>query len=475
MSLRLKINLIVGSLTVLFLIAVVTLQFRSLQASVYEEVIAANRVAAQLLNRTAWRYAAQGAPAMLAFLQGVGRVRSTDITLYDADGKELYGSPPSPYKAGQHAPRWFEQLISPPLPEQAIEFPDGRLVMRSNASRAALDAWEDMVNLALASVALLVAVNVLVFWLVGRTVRPFGQIVRALNRLEAGDFGVALPKLPGSEAATLGAAFNRMVSVLRENIEAERRALHAEKQLSDSRELARWIDHHIEQERRMIARELHDELGQSVTAMRSMAMSIAQRLHGREPQAEQAARLIADESSRLYDAMHGLIPRLAPLVLDNFGLEEALRDLAERTQRTQPGVRIDLHVDLGEASLSSDAALALFRAAQEGITNALRHGAARRLALTVATHDSTVELHLVDDGKGLPPDWARRQGHYGVRWLTERVQSLGGTLEIGDAPQDEAAAAGEAGATTAVRRGVELRVSVPMERVAPTGRKADDE
>ncbi len=94
-TLRLKINLIVGGLTMLFLAAVMALQLRSMRESVHEEVIAANRVAAQLLNRTAWRYAAQGTPAMLGFLQGVGRVRSNDISLFDANGQELYRSPPS--------------------------------------------------------------------------------------------------------------------------------------------------------------------------------------------------------------------------------------------------------------------------------------------------------------------------------------------------------------------------------------------
>ena len=80
MTLRLKINLIVGTLTVLFMAAVLGLQLRSMRDSVQEEVQAANRVAAQLLNRTAWLYAAQGTPAMLSFLQGTGRVRSNDIT-----------------------------------------------------------------------------------------------------------------------------------------------------------------------------------------------------------------------------------------------------------------------------------------------------------------------------------------------------------------------------------------------------------
>ena len=113
MTLRLKINLIVGALTILFVAAILALQLRSMRESVNEEVVAANRVATQLLQRNAWLYAAQGTPAMLAYLQGIGRVRSNEIVLYDEQGQELYRSPPSTYKAGRDAPDWFERLIAP--------------------------------------------------------------------------------------------------------------------------------------------------------------------------------------------------------------------------------------------------------------------------------------------------------------------------------------------------------------------------
>ena len=460
MTLRLKINLIVGALTVLFVAAVLALQLRSMRESVHEEVVAANRVASQLLHRNAWVYAAQGTPAMLAFLQGIGRIRSNDITLLDAQGGELYRSPPSPYKAGRDAPDWFEALIAPEPSTQSIEFPDGKLIVRSNASRATIDAWDYVVVLVGAALALLIAVNLLVFWLVGRTVRPFGEIVRALQRLEAGHFDAALPPLPGTEAAAIGGAFNRMMGVLRHNIETERRAALAESRLSDSRELTRWIEQQLEQERRLIAHELHDELGQSVTAMHSMAVSIAQRARGVDEQAEQAARLIADEASRLYEAMHGIIPRLAPLTLDRFGLADALADLVERTRRSHPGVEIELRVGLGDAKLDADAALALYRGAQEGMTNALRHGHARSIEVALS-RDAGVDadadadadnatLTVRDDGDGLAADAAPRSGHHGLRWLAERAEGLGGSFRIaGRAP-----------------RGVELRVTLPIVRAA---------
>jgi len=419
----------------LFVTAMLALQLRAMRESVHEEVVAANRVAAQLLNRTAWLYAAQGTPAMLSFLQGVGRVRSNDIMLLDNDDKVLYSSPTSVYKAGRDAPDWFAGLVSPPPSKLSIAFPGGQLVVHSNASRAVLDAWDDFVLLTLSALGLLAVVNAGVFWLVGRATRPFGDIVDALNQLESGRFDVALRALPGTEAAAIGAAFNRMVGMLQQHIETERRAVRAESRLSESRELGRWVDQKIEQERRLIARELHDELGQSVTAMRSMALSIAQRVQSLDPQAEQAARLIAEESGRLYTAMHGMIPRLTPLVLDKFGLVAALEDLVERTRNSHGEVEVEWHlaIELDRLRLDTDTALVLYRAAQEGITNALRHGEARRIVLALEGDEHTVNLTLTDDGRGLPGPEAAREtsvGHYGLRWLAERIDSLGGELRL---------------------------------------------
>src|SRR3954467_1745782 len=99
MTLRWKINLIVGALTLLFVAALLGQQFAGMRASVNEEVVAANRVATQLLTRAGWGYAAQGPDVLVRYLEGMGRVRSNDIILVDAAGAELYRSPPSTWKA----------------------------------------------------------------------------------------------------------------------------------------------------------------------------------------------------------------------------------------------------------------------------------------------------------------------------------------------------------------------------------------
>lgn len=436
MTLRLKINLIVGMLTLAILVAVMGLQLATMRDSVKEEVVAANRVASQLLQRMSFLYAAQGVPAMLDFLRGVGRVRSNEISLYDGSGTLLYQSPKSPYKSGRSAPAWFEALISPQQSEQSIEFPDGKLVVRANASRAALDTWDTFSALVMGAVLLLALLLAVLHRVVGVTLQPLSRIADAMQQVRAGRFDVTLPPLPGSEAAAIGTSFNEMVAQLREHIATERRAALAESRLSDSRALSRWMDRHIEQERRMIARELHDELGQSVTAIRSMALSVASRTAAVDPQAEQAARLIAEESSRLYDAMHGLIPRLTPLVLDNFGLGEALADLTGRMQLSHPELQVATRLDLPDTPLSAEVTLALYRAAQEGITNALRHGAASRIDLELHRDGERIMLTLTDNGHGLPDGSSATspEGHYGLRWLVERVEGLGGTVALQPSP-----------------------------------------
>lgn len=448
MTLRFKINLIVLSLLLSFLTAVMAIELRSMRRAVQEEVVAANLVALQLLQRTALYHMVRGTPAMLGFLQGIGRVRSNDILLFDTDGKVLYQSPASTYKAGRDAPRWFDELVAPPPSAQFITFPDGKLEMRTNASRAVLDAWDESVQLLGVSLALVVLLALALNWLIGRDVKPLAAIVDGLNRIEGGRFETRLPALRGAEAGAIGSAFNRMAARVETQLETERRAIRAESELSDRRELSRWVDRRIEVERRAIARELHDEFGQSVTAVRSMALSIARRTEAADPTSSEAARTIADETSRLYEAMRSIIPRLAPMVLDDLGLADALRDLVERSQRAHPQTRITLVIDEGVETpgLDGDQALAVYRVAQEGLTNALRHGQPDRISLGLSRLPDAVMLQVRDDGRGpatagdaaVPraPDHAPdpEAAHYGLRWLGERVAAHGGSLNLAAGP-----------------------------------------
>jgi two-component system, NarL family, sensor histidine kinase UhpB len=265
---------------------------------------------------------------------------------------------------------------------------------------------------------------------VARVFKPIPVIADGLERLQRGDLSFRLPPLAGAEAAVIGNAFNRMAQAVEDKVRVERQARDAEARLEERREMASLADQRVEEERRLIAHELHDEFGQSVTAIRSLALAIATQGGTRDPATGEAARLISDEAARLYDAMHSLIPRLAPLSLDTLGLSATIEDLVRDWQRRHPAIAIDLKQEL-PADLGPSITLAIYRVVQEGLINALRHAQPSHIEIAVQGDGQRIRLSVADDGVGLPADWAR-PGHFGLRGLAERVAQLGGTLNVGN-------------------------------------------
>jgi two-component system sensor histidine kinase UhpB len=190
--------------------------------------------------------------------------------------------------------------------------------------------------------------------------------------------------------------------------------------------MALIVDQRIEEERRQIAHELHDEFGQSVTAIRSCAQAIVQQ--SSEAGMRDAAQLISDEAARLYDAMHGLIPRLLPVALDPMDLVSTLEGLVNDWQKRYPQVQLALQQQV-QAQLGPSVSLAACRVVQEGLINALRHAQAGRIEIRVEAAAEQLSVSVTDDGVGLPADWARA-GNFGLRGLAGRIDHLGGTFSV---------------------------------------------
>jgi two-component system sensor histidine kinase UhpB len=430
MTLRTRLNLVVAGLTAAFVLVLVIAEIQNTRVSVREEMEAANRVASQLLGRLATIYSRQGGPDLLGqFLAQLGRVRANDIILVSASGQTLYHSPPATYKAGREAPAWFGRLLAPHPASHMFGLPGGsRLIIQSDSSRAVLDAWDDMRQLLTIAAVMLVIANGLAFWIIGRALKPFPIITQGLERIERGDLGTRLPPLAGTEAHIIGSAFNRMAQAVEDKVQAERKAREAETRLEERRDMALVVEQRIEEERRLIAHELHDEFGQSVTAIRSLAQAIAAQGGVRDPATGEVAKLISDEALRLYDAMHGLIPRLIPVNLDSLGLSETLDSLVKDWQRRNPAMQLTLHQQL-TTDLGPSVTLAIYRVVQEGLINALRHAQASRVDINLDTDSQRILVTIADDGVGLPADWSR-PGHFGLRGLADRVEHLGGVLTI---------------------------------------------
>jgi two-component system sensor histidine kinase UhpB len=428
MKLRTRLNLVLTGLMAVFLAVLLVDEIRDARSSVREEIEAANRVAAHFLGRLALTYSGSGGmPAVQALLQQLGHVRANEITLRGPAGELLYHSPPPVYKAGREAPAWFTRLLTPQPARQVFPLMGGaQLVIDAQPSRAILDAWDDLTRLLAIAAIMLIVIGGLAFWLVDRALAPLPVIVDGLERVERGELAFRLPPLSGAEARAIGAAFNRMAQAVQDNVHAERDAREARTRLEERRELGLLIEQSVEEERRLIAHELHDEFGQSVTAIRSLATAIS--AQSAEPGSVSAARLISAEAARLYDAMHGLIPRLAPLSLDTLGLAASLESLVADWQRRHPCPLLSLRHQL-PSDLGASVTLAAYRVVQEGLVNALRHAHAQHVMIDVSCSAQRMRVSVADDGVGLPAQWSR-PGHFGLRGLAERVEHLGGSLQV---------------------------------------------
>jgi two-component system sensor histidine kinase UhpB len=421
MKLRTHVNLIVASLSAVFIVTLMTVELNRTRRAVHEEIGAANIVATRLLSRVADSYGASAEEDVQTLLRQLGRVRATEITLTGPDEAVLYRSPAATYKAGREAPDWFARWLLPHTPPHVVELPGGsRLTIEANASRAILDGWDDGVRLLWVSGLAFVGLNVLVFWLVGRAVASLPAIASGLKRIEDGDLAYRLPPFRGEEASAIGAAFNRMAVSVQERWKAEAR-------LQERRELDGLIEQRLHEERQLIAHELHDEFAQSVTAIRTLAVVVASQSSG-EARVNEAAQLISTEAGRLYDAMHGLIPRLAPLALDTMSLSETLEAFVNESRRRHSGISFELHHALS-AEIDASISLAVYRIVQEGVTNAVRHANASKIAIEVQTDANRVAVKVEDDGVGLPRDWSKL-GHFGLRGLHERVAKLEGQFAV---------------------------------------------
>lgn len=258
----------------------------------------------------------------------------------------------------------------------------------------------------------MVLVNVV---LMRRAFAPLVRLTALMERIDPLRPGDRLPDLgPGSEVSLLTRSFNAML----DRLEEERRE-------SARRELAAQ-----ERERTRIARELHDEVGQNLTALAMLLTRLAD-----SSDEDMARRLRAARESTLgtVDDVRRIARQLRPDLLDELGLTAALATLCERMSEST-GMRIVRELPADLPSLSPEVQTVLYRVAQEGLTNVARHAQAQEARLLLRTDaEQRIVLHVVDDGIGVRGGAAQSRG--GIRGMRERALLIGGELRV-EAPDD---------------------------------------
>jgi len=209
--------------------------------------------------------------------------------------------------------------------------------------------------------------------------------------------------------------------------------LEIERSRAELRELAAHYENVREDERRVMAREVHDELGQNLTALR-MGLSVLAAQPGRVPVADEAKRLkgLVDQS---ISVVRGIARSLRPAAMD-LGIASALRWLASEFE-SNSGIRCELDIDLGHCRLEDERATMLFRIAQESLTNVARHAEATRVWVRMRHINRFVILEVGDNGRGFVVS-ERVGGGFGLLGMKERALSLGGELAIFSRPGEGA-------------------------------------
>lgn len=201
---------------------------------------------------------------------------------------------------------------------------------------------------------------------------------------------------------------------------------------NDMRDLSRRLIRAQEDERALLARELHDDVTQrlAVLAIEVGRAELAASAGGAVAESMQAVR---GELIRLSEDVHSLAYQLHPSVLQELGLAEALRAECERRLR-QSGLDLSTKLDPLPAEVGKDAALCLFRVAQEALNNVARHAGARSASVTLRQMDGGVLLAVRDDGVGFEPEHPRERMQLGLVSMRERVRLVNGTLDIESTP-----------------------------------------
>jgi two-component system sensor histidine kinase UhpB len=328
-----------------------------------------------------------------------------------------------PYLATDTAvPDWFVRLgdriglVPEPIdvPVRSRRPSDARVTAISDPAVIVARAWERTGELMKVAVGMAIAGAVVTGLMVARLLAPFRVILRGIERLRRGDFSTRQPRLAVAEFDALAEALNETAAALQDARDART-------------ELTRRLFTVQESERRMLARELHDEFGQCLTATRALAAAIAQ---SGETTAQDGVR-IAEITGQMMDNLRAELSRLRPPDLDELGLAPALERLVAGWRSRMPGVTFVLRLQGDVDAVPDELALSLYRIAQECLTNAIRHGAPKIVSLSVQV-DEAITLTTTDDGSaGIE---AAATDGYGLLGIRERVDALGGRFTL--APTD---------------------------------------
>ena len=356
-----------------------------------------------------------------------GVLRGFDLGLDNNEGTvtfEAKDEPPSAPSEDQPAsrvdgvPAWFVRLLIAPnisdrFPIHVAGQRVGDLVFKANMSADLSERWLTFVGILTSAVVLAIISSLISYLTVGATLRPLNGIAAGLTRLRTGDYAVQLacegpPEIRKSclELNDLAATLSGLSS---ENTRLLRRLVVLE-----------------EQERRELSRELHDELGPLLFAIRANSSALLEGSNYPESDDSPAVKL-RQAVAALQHTNRRILDRLRPMHIRELGLQRSVADLVTDARSRSSGTHFELDFDSAVVTPDDVVANTIYRAVQESLTNILKHAQATTVRLRVGLQSSDIVMSVVDDGVGFAEGTALGRGLTGMR---ERVRALGGTFSF---------------------------------------------
>lgn len=428
MNLKLRINLIITVLLFLTLIiggGIYTI--KNARGNVQAEIASTAILALHMLDSEILYYSSvygQVTPAgvgdsSIFQLNKLTDVRHLKIDFYDAYGR-LRDSNQSNGLA-EPPPEWFIAMMDTVTGEMPITKRQvysrgrlvGELVVTPDPSYEIAEVWDEVQGILMFVGIFFIIVNVLIYYSVGRALRPIDNILAALTELELGNLTSRLPKFTLPELSRISDKFNVMAKTLEDSIASNR---HLTQQLIQVQE----------DERKNLARELHDEIGQHLTAIHVDASAI---LKAKTVDAsKESASAIDSVARQMMDIVHDILQRLRPSGLDELGLEAALADLINGWHHRHQSIEIDYQIRGTFKHLDETILITIYRLIQECLTNIARHADADNIVIDIRRSKDNVLLSIKDDGNGF--DTSIKPTGFGLAGMKERVESLMGKFEV---------------------------------------------
>jgi two-component system sensor histidine kinase UhpB len=329
-------------------------------------------------------------------------------------------------------PAWFVALVHPE--KTAVNVPiaihgrPGSLVITSHPDDEMNEIWDGIVTQLLVGSAIAITLFLVTMVVVSRALAPIQSLSEAMTKIEAGSYDTRVRPGGPPELAAICTKLNHLAATLGEAVEEKRQLAERAVSLQDA-------------ERKEIARELHDEFGPYLFALRAHGSSLMRIADARELNREALRKhgsVLLEQINALQQFNRRVLERLRPVGLAELGLSEAIGALLRLWSTSHPEVVIETAISESLGETGETAELTIYRIIQEALTNVFRHAGATRIEIAVepappgrsgtAPAESQASIVSVrDNGAGLPAD--HKQG-FGLIGMRERVLALGGTMTV---------------------------------------------